>query len=241
MTAIAPIKRSRLAQDLAERIQARIMRQGMKSGERLPPIAVIAKDYGVGAPTVREALKTLEALGIVEIRHGSGVYVKRADDSLVIENPLHGGRVSKALLLHLIDARTPVEVTTAALAAKRARPEQVERMRQVLEESGAALAGDDEGLNRSNMAFHREIAIASENPVLRQLLEVLTGLFAREQRAILDIQDSRAQDHAEHLAILAAIAAGDPELAEARMRAHLLGVKKDLEGWDPAVHPVGGP
>jgi GntR family transcriptional regulator, transcriptional repressor for pyruvate dehydrogenase complex len=88
------------------------------------------------------------------------------------------------------------------------------------------------------MSFHREIARASGNAVLAQLLEVLRELFAEEQRVILDIFGSRTRDHTEHLEILAAIEAHDEPLAVERMRTHLEGVEQVIERWDPEKHPV---
>ena len=88
-------------------------------------------------------------------------------------------------------------------------------------------------LNQTNLAFHRQIAVASGNVVLRQLLEVLSSLFREEQRLIIDIHGSRRHDHAEHLTILDALERRDPALAAARMQAHLDGVRDVLRRWDP--------
>ena len=112
-----PIARLRLADDLAQRITRMIRAGTLRAGDRLPAISSMARQFGVGAPTLREALRKLEAVGIVDIRHGSGVYVNRAGDALVISNPVYEGRVSKKLLVDLLEARAPIEATTATLAA----------------------------------------------------------------------------------------------------------------------------
>jgi GntR family transcriptional repressor for pyruvate dehydrogenase complex len=87
------------------------------------------------------------------------------------------------------------------------------------------------------MAFHREVAAASGNVVIHQLLGVLSSLFREEQRAILRIHGSRRDDHAEHRAILEALRARDRALAAERMRAHLEGVRAVLLSWDPEAPP----
>lgn len=206
-------------------------------GDRLPAIAALAQKFRVGAPTVREALKRLEMVGAVTIRHGSGVYVGRTHDALLMSNPVFTGTPSKRMLLDLIEARTAIEVLGAGRAAAQATEAQLQEMAQLLDHAEAHL-GNDDLLNQTNMAFHRAIASASGNTVFRQLLEVLTNLFTREQRAILDIQNSRAEDHRQHVEIYRALRARDAERAQALMRAHLDKVRADLERWDPAVHPL---
>src|SRR5690554_618178 len=102
-----PIEKSSLADDLAERL-VRLIRKGVyQPGDRLPAIMEMARSFGVGHPTLREALKKLEMMGVVEIKHGSGVYVGKGQDVLLVSNPVYGGLVSKKLLLDLVGARIP--------------------------------------------------------------------------------------------------------------------------------------
>jgi GntR family transcriptional regulator, transcriptional repressor for pyruvate dehydrogenase complex len=224
---LTPISRQSLADNLAERIRHLIQAEGYEPGDRLPTIADMSRRFGVGHPTLREALKKLETLGMVSIRHGSGVYVGRNNNSLLISNPVYSGTPSRKLLLDLIEARIPIEVTSARLAALNATPDHLRHMRSLLSTASEHL-DDDAELSRLNMNFHREIAEASGNPVLAQLLEVLTNVFQDEQRAILDIYGSRRKDHHEHVGILEALAAGDAGLAVERMSAHLEGVREAL-------------
>ncbi|AHG92979.1 GntR domain protein (plasmid) [Gemmatirosa kalamazoonensis] len=229
---LTPIARQRLADDLAQRISRLIQAGTYHAGDRLPAITSMARQFGVGSPTVREALRKLEAVGVVDIRHGSGVYVTGTADSLVISNPVFEGRATKKLLVDLLEARTPIEVTTATLAATHATAADLDAMRELLANAGASL-DDAMVLNATNLAFHGRIAAASGNVVLRQLLEVLSRLFREEQRLIIDIFGSRRRDHDEHLAILDALERRDPALAAARMQAHLDGVRDVLRRWEP--------
>src|SRR6476469_3308254 len=102
---LAPLSRQRLADDLAQRLTQMIQAGTYRAGDRLPAIASMARQFQVGSPTVREALRKLETVGAVDIRHGSGVYVNRAPDRLVISNPIlhfaRDGGVSKKLLVDL--------------------------------------------------------------------------------------------------------------------------------------------
>lgn len=233
-----PVLKQSLSDGLAQRIRELIRTGGYKEGDRLPSIMEMARRFGVGHPTVREALKKLETMGIVEIRHGSGVYVIRSDDVLVLPTRDYTGKVTKKLLIDLIQARIPIEVQSAVLAARNATESHLEEMRRLLARAGENL-DDGEVLNAVNMEFHHQIALASGNTVLVQLLGVVRELFAEEQRLILDIFGLRQRDHQEHLGILEALEARDETLAMERMRKHLEGVQEVLERWDPESHPVG--
>src|SRR6266705_3062367 len=118
--AFAPVLRQSLSDKLAQRIRAMIRKGDYKMGDRLPPIMEMARRFGVGHPTIREALKKLETMGIVEIRHGSGVYVSRSEEVLVLASPDYAGTLTKKLLADLITARISLEVQSAVDAVRNA-------------------------------------------------------------------------------------------------------------------------
>ena len=235
--ALTPIARQTLSDGLAERVRKLIRTGRYEPGDRLPTIAEMANRFGVGHPTLREALKKLETLGIVTIRHGSGVYVGRDDNSLLISNPVYSGSITKKLLVDLMDARMSLELTTVKLAADNATDEHLVRMRSLLDQAGSCL-GNDAILSAMNMAFHREIAASSGNAVLGQLLEVLTNVFQEEQKVILSIYGSREKDHYQHIEIVEALEDHSAETAVERMKAHLEGVRHVLLQWDPEAYPA---
>ena len=232
-----PVARQNLADDLAQRINELIQRREYEAGDRLPAINAMATQFGVGAPTLREALRKLEAVGVVDIRHGSGVYVAAEHGAMLLTNPVFAAPASKKLLVDLIEARIPIEIQSATHAARNATTEQIAEMQRLLDRAGANL--DDAALlNETNLAFHREIANASGNAVIAQLLEVLSNLFREEQRLIIDIHGSRRDDHAEHAAIFDALQRRRDKVAGERMKAHLEGVRDVLLHWDPKKTPV---
>lgn len=228
---IRPIAKRSLADSLASRIQSLIGSGRFAVGERLPSIAQMAQDYDVGPPTLREALKKLEALSMVSVRHGSGVYVRNLAPPIFVTNPIHTGTPSKKMLLDLIEARLPIEVETIGLAARNATPDHLDEMERLL------AAAEEEMENPSvlgplNMAFHCEIAKASGNGVLAQLVEQMVDLFREEQRVILDIHGLRDRDHREHRELLAVVQGRDEAKARERMAAHLGGVREAIHAWD---------
>lgn len=232
-----PVARQNLADDLAQRINDLILRREYESGDRLPSITAMATQFGVGAPTLREALRKLEAVGVVDIRHGSGVYVAAQHGTMLLTNPVFAAPASTKLLVDLIEARIPIEIQSATHAARNATEAQLSEMRRLLDRASENL-DDATVLNETNLAFHREIAKASGNTVMAQLLEVLSSLFREEQRLIMDIHGSRRDDHREHIAILDALERRRDKLAGERMRAHLEGVRDVLVRWDPKKTPV---
>jgi GntR family transcriptional repressor for pyruvate dehydrogenase complex len=232
-----PVVKQSLPDKLARQIRGTIQSGNYRRGDRLPPIVEMAKRFEVGQPSIREALKKLEAMGVVQIRHGAGVFVTRSEEVLVLASPDYAGAVTKKLLLDLIRARIPIEMQSVADCVKNATPEQVQELKRILANAGKHL-DDDEVLNSVNMEFHGKIAEASGNSVTAQLLAVLHELFTDEQRLILGIFGSREADHKDHLQILQAIERRDEALAVERMRSHLESVNAAIQRWDPEDHPV---
>ena len=236
-SAFRPVVKQNLADRLAQRIRAMIQDGEYHEGDRLPAIMEMARRFGVGHPSLREALKKLETMGVVEIRHGSGVYVTHNQDVLMVATPDYAGEVTKKLLLDLIETRIPLELLSVTLAARNAKPQHLAEMRRLLETANEKLA-EDEVLNTVNMAFHRQIALASGNKVLTQMISVIHELFTNEQRMIIDIFGSRQYDHEQHLGILEALDQHDEALAAERMTSHLGGVEAAIRKWNPERHPV---
>lgn len=222
-----PVSRQSLSDELAQCVRRMIVAGGYAAGDRLPSIGSMARQFGVAHPTLREALRKLETLGIVEIRHGSGVFVGVDENPLLITNPVFEGDLTRTLLLDLVDARTPIEVKAAALAASEATAAQLQRMRLLLAQAGERLDSPP-AVSEANRAFHREIALASGNRVLPQLLDALGNVFQEEQRFVNATHAARERFHREHLQILDALERRDPGLAVARMKAHLDGVRDAL-------------
>src|SRR5215204_7359492 len=121
---------------LALQIRGTLQSGNYRRGDRLPPIVEMARHFEVGQPSIREALKKLEAMGVVQIRHGSGVFVTRSEEVLVLASPDYAGTVTKKLLLDLIRARIPIESQSVADCVKNATPEHVQKLKRILASAG---------------------------------------------------------------------------------------------------------
>lgn len=201
---------------------------GHRPGDRLPSTRELSQRFAVTTPTLREALRRLEATGAIEMRHGSGIYVGADIERLVLPNP-NMREMRGAQLLELLGARIVIEPPLAALAAGHATGEELAALQRVLVDAARHLRGQDAELHDANMTFHRATARLAGNRVLHEVVDSLLTVHGPEQREILQIFDDRRRDYDEHLAILTAIEARDAAAAEERMRAHLVDVKTVIE------------
>jgi GntR family transcriptional regulator, transcriptional repressor for pyruvate dehydrogenase complex len=212
--------------------------KGEEEGSRLPSVVALARSLSVAAPTVRESLRRLEALGVVEIRHGSGVYVRNTGARVLLANP-YSGQLEARTVLELLDARLVIEPTLANRTAVNASGGEIRELGRILEEAAELLDGHDPLLHGVNMAFHRGVARFSGNAVLAQTIDSIVDLYTAEQLLILRLYDNRARDHDEHLAIFGAISRRDSVGAAELMRKHLedvLQVMEDRLGEAGAAH-----
>ena len=213
-----------LTRDLIELLK----QQDLQPGDRLPAVTALAEQFAVAPPTIREALRRLQALGFLDFRHGSGVYVREPLERVIVSNP-YSGQLDPDVILDLIDARLLIEPHLACLAVARGDVEAVAEIARILDQADRSLTGQDEVLSDLNLDFHRAIARLSGNAVLAQTMDSLLDLYAAEQMMILQVYDNRERDHREHRLVLEAIQQGGPDLAAERMREHLLGVRTVVE------------
>ncbi len=170
---------------------------------------------------MREALRRLQATGMIDIRHGSGIYVLRAEQRLVVANPGYGD-LETHTILQILDARLLVEPHLAELAASNIDPATLAAIAQIIQQ-----AADEVRLREymdSNVRFHTLIARASGNLVLAQIIESLIELYSVELDHVdpnLMLVDGRAADNAVHQEIYASLAARDERAAYDAMSRHL--------------------
>lgn len=224
--AFSEVSRDSLADTLARRIRAMIQSGQYGEGDRLPAILEMARRFGVGPPTVREALKKLETLGVVDVRHGSGVYVASRRELLVLARPQLGGAVDVRLLADLIEVRIPLEVESVKAVATRATDEELAQIRHLVLTADGVV--DEQRLSAVDAAFHRLLAAVSGNTILAQMLDALRDLFTDEGRVVHWEPLARDWDVRAHVAVVDALDRRDAVSAAERMRAHLQSVRDEV-------------
>jgi len=214
----------RLFQELARKITHLIASGTYNVGERLPPERELALEHEVSRPTVREALIALEVQGIVEVRVGSGAYVKRMPG----KNDIPGFNISA---FELTEARLLFEGEAAALAATQINDEELAELdllvRDIAEENHKP-----GGTEQADRAFHLAIARATRNTAIYNTIEELWRLRSTSPESALLHEKARTANVKpvvdEHMAILRALRAHDPAQARAAMRTHLSAVLESL-------------
>jgi GntR family transcriptional repressor for pyruvate dehydrogenase complex len=189
----------------------------------LPPARSLAAQFGVATPTMREALRRLQATGVLDIKHGSGIYVRRDRERLMLSNPGFGV-LETHTILQVLDARLLIEPHLASLAAERATETEMIEVATLLEVAEATLASPDDAYLRANHHFHSAIARASGNLVLAHVVESLIELYSTELHLVdptRTLVEIRARDHQRHQLVFEAIRDRDAERAGAAMREHI--------------------
>jgi len=218
------IQRRKLYQDVLDRLMARIRSGAIPPNAHLPSERELMEEYGVGRPAVREALQALERSGIVEIAHGerARVVVPTAEQLIAqfAGGAMHLLRTQPGTLDHLKEVRVFLETGTARLAAERATEEDVARLRLAVATHRASMVDLDRFIEL-DMAFHREIAAISRNPIFPAIVEALFGWAREYYQALVRAPGAEELTLAEHARIVDAIAAHDAEAAATAMHAHL--------------------
>ena len=215
--ALRPLQRSRLYEQLVERLLALVHELDLKPGDRLPPERELAADLGVSRASVRQALVVLEVQGLVEVRHGEGAILRdRRPDSAV----LSAVAAHRRRLPEVIEAREALEVQLASLAAQRRTQEDLDRIDHALTAMEEEIGRGERGLDGDEL-FHTAVTAAARSGLLADLMSEISAAIRESRVESLSQPDRPRQSLASHRAIAAAIRAEDPDAAAAAMRDHI--------------------
>lgn len=197
-------------------------------GQRLPSERELAAAFRVGRSAVREALKSLSLLGLVEIRQGAGTYVTTHTSDLLPKVIEWGLILDEERVHELIEARQVLEVSLAELAASRRTEEELGEIRAAFAAMDAA-KGDVDRWVAADVEFHLVIARAAHNDVLGDLLVRLRDLLRMWIRRASQLNTDFDQKLSDHEAVLRSIEAGDAKGAGEAMGRHMAGAYARLE------------
>ena len=207
------------------RIKDMILSGALAPGDRLPPEKELGERLGLSRNSLREAVKALEVIRVLDVRRGDGTYVTSLEPELLLEAmsfavDLHSDRS----VLEMFAVRRMLEPQAAAIAARALDPAGLASLRAEVDQIGLDTSIDD--LVAHDSRFHREIVRAAGNGYLSGLVESLSGhtVRARIWRGITQ-QGAVARTLEEHRAIVEALGRGDSELAAALMTSHIAGVE----------------
>ena len=227
---LTPIKRSRLYESAVDQIRSLILADDYRPGDRLPSERELAEQLSVGRPSVREALRTLGAMGLIEIRAGNGTYVRDVTlhpyiDSLIthISSRL---KTREDNILKLWEVRKVLEAGNVGLACSRMTPSRLGRMAECVGEMEKNIRNRGTFIS-TGVQFHREIAEATDNEVLILLwnnvwdLILRSDAYRRRSSARFRMRHSPPQSLEDHRRIYRALSRGNHAESVRAMEEHL--------------------
>jgi len=211
-----------LSDKVAEMLTEAIVSRRIKPGERLPSERDLGEKFKVSRTVVREAVRSLAARGLVRVTSGRGVEVSQVNSSNVAASVRLLVRGHQGLEYDKVnEVRTALEVQTAGLAAQRASPEDVERLRALCDRYQESLErGDYANASELDFQFHRELTRATDNDLLLAMHDSIAGVL-REVRQGLKVPHAAEQALRAHRRILRCVGDGNAEGAREEMTKHL--------------------
>jgi DNA-binding FadR family transcriptional regulator len=201
-----PIKRQRLADEVAQRLRQQVTAGQYKPGEKLPSEPALMEAFGVGRSTVREAVRILAHSGVLRVQQGLGTFV---EPQTGITEPL-GQRLKRSGAAELNEVRQLLEAKIAERAARHRNSKDVARMKALLSKRlEVALEGDKQRCIEADIQFHTSIADASRNEVLADLYKTFAIRIKQSFQEVYVGTDSFIRTHPLHEALLQSIEAGD--------------------------------
>jgi GntR family transcriptional repressor for pyruvate dehydrogenase complex len=211
-------------QTVAEAISAEILdllrQKELKPGDKLPPERELAEMLGVSRPSLREALRALSIMKIVEVRQGDGTYVSALKPEDLVEHLEFVFMLDDSTMLQLFEARKIVEPGNVSLAAQRITDEELALLRAWLEESERSVH-DPEAFMLADIEMHELITRAARNPLLERFMASISTLGRASRHKTAHMAGVTQKTLEDHRQIVAALEARDPWAASAAMLRHL--------------------
>jgi GntR family transcriptional repressor for pyruvate dehydrogenase complex len=220
------VDRRPLYEQVADRLREFIDTSDMQPGDKLSNVRDLAAELQVGRSSIREAINALRAQGIVEVRHGDGIYLLQRPEDVIASL---AAQLVETHVDHpyIWEIRQGLETQSARLAAVHATVDDLDeldaslaQMRDEIEAGGAGLDGD--------RRFHLGVAVAAHNPLLLEMLRGLRVALDRTSETSLTRPGQPARSLQDHQGIVTAIRARESTDAANRMLAHLVGTTDEL-------------
>lgn len=234
LPAFTRVLRASLSDHIIEQITDLLARGVLKPGDRIPSEKQLCLRFGVGRTSVREALRSLAVMGVLEAHMGDGTFVTE-DASRFMERSFQWGlMLNPRLVENLVETRLMLESHTAFLAAAKSTAEDLEQVRESILQMEGSIADPAQYLEH-DLQFHLTIAKATQNSILQSLLSTTRGYLQAWIRETLaqstgDAAGKRARlSIAEHKRILRALKNRDADGARQAMAAHILSSSADLK------------
>jgi DNA-binding FadR family transcriptional regulator len=235
------IRREALHQTVQDRIKRFIIERGFRPGDPLPAEADLARALGVSRPSLREAMKALQILGVVETRHGSGTFVGRFSFSPMVDGLIFRIRSDigrDVQTIHdLLEIRMTLENALVARIAAAPDPAHLSELRGIVERMERQ-AEDEAEFFQEDWLFHEALYRPLGNALLVRLIQAFWEILSRVRAELPFVPVPLATTAADHRRILSALEAGDPVAATKAMTTHFDGILSRIQQPTPEAGPV---
>lgn len=228
--ALGPVSRSKLYEQVVDRIRAHVAEAGLRAGDRLPSERDLAERLGISRASVKQAIVVLEVQGLLDVRHGGGTYLRK--DSLDVE-PVEELVARRRRLPDVLEAREALETKLAELAARRRTDSDVATIDAALEYMSSEISSGGSG-EEGDRRFHAAVTAAAYSSILAEFMRSIADQITESRHESLRQPGRPSRSLTQHRKIAEAIRLGDAGAAAAAMRRHVQTVSKvRLLNWDP--------
>jgi GntR family transcriptional repressor for pyruvate dehydrogenase complex len=228
--ALRPVARPRLYEQVVERIREYVADAGLRAGDRLPAERELAEKLGVSRASVKQAVVVLEVQGLVDTRHGGGMYLRR--DWLDVE-PVEALVERRRRLPDVLEAREALETKLAELAAIRRTKDDLDALEAALDHMRTEIAEGGSGAE-GDRRFHAAVTEAAHSAILAEFMRSIADQITESRTESLRQPGRPSRSLDQHNRIYDAISLSDPKNAAAAMRRHMRSVSKvRLLAWNP--------
>lgn len=221
MSTLKPVSRVTLGEQVAAQLSDQITEGRWKPGEKLPSESELCFAMNIGRSTLREALKALAFVGMVQMRPGDGTYVIEESGLLIDRIMARGLLKTDKELQDVGEARLLIEGETAALAAERAEGRDLKQLDLLMDEMEESLSGVGREFVDLDVEFHLAIAHCAKNQMLFELLTPIRGVLKEWISKSQELPGIKENAHRQHAKIVAAVRRREPDKARHAMRTHL--------------------
>lgn len=203
-----------------------MLKNNLQPGDKLPTEKELSDMFGVGRSSVREAMQTLQGLGVVEVIQGKGAFLTEGSFEVLKDQLLFALGYGSTAVTDLTEARRILEVAAARMAALRATEEEISQMVATISRMRAGTSQSE--ILKAGLDFHLVVTKAAHNPLVTKMLEAIWGVIYDTFAGVIRTSETLDQSIAEHERILQCIRKGDPEAAARAMEVHLQALEERL-------------
>ena len=217
---IQPVLKPRLHDQISKQLNKLIAEGLLKPGDRLPPERDLADRFKVSRNSVRDALRTLEARGLIEVRQGDGAYIRETTSAEMYRAMIDVLASKKETIREIMQVRKIIEPGVAYYAAQKATPTDLKKLEEILKRQEAKAAIGDPGVEEDSL-FHYTIAQMTGNGFLVRLLQFINEGLVETRDIVLRYPNTQSATRVGHRRIVKALSERNPEEARKAMLAHI--------------------